>query len=128
MAEVIEIKRESVELVPKDKAQDYVDVLNGIVYDCYINCNFWQGYRNTVAVDLAVCCDLLGLDWEETLDKLVVEKVIDPNDDDEDTYKRVERVMDYSHSFDWDYMIDPERYVNLAKDEDDRVPIRFVLS
>lgn len=128
MTEVIEIKRESVLLVPQHKVQDYVDVLNGIVYDCYINCNFWQGHRNTVAVDLAVCCDLLGLGWEKTLDKLVVEKVIDPNDDDEDTYKRVERVMDYSNRFGWDYMIDPERYVGFSKMEDSRVPIRFVLS
>lgn len=112
----------------KREVQDYVDVLNGIVYDC-VHGGFISGLRNQVAVDLTVCCHMLGLDPVRVLDYLIQEDAIDPSKDDEDTVERVERVMRYDSNFSWDYMINPEMYIRFAKENEGFIePIEFFVS
>lgn len=112
-----------------DDAQEYVDVLNGIVYSCCQQDGFTEGSRNKVAVDLTVAAHMLGLSPEDVLQKLVDAKVIDLSKDDEDTFKRVRHVMWYTDRFSWDYMIDPDDYFALSTENDGtEVPITFVLS
>lgn len=111
---LIEIAKDEC-LCDEDDIQDYVDVLNGIVYEC-VQGNFKEGYRNKVAVDLTVAAHMLGLDANDVLNKMFKESVINPLDDDEDTCRRVETVLDYRRRFDWEYMIEPETYTKAAKD------------
>lgn len=112
----------------KMEAQDYVDVLNGIVHDCGHG-GFACGLRNQVAVDLTVCCHMLDLDPLFVLNYLIQEGVIDPSKDDEDTVERVERVMCYDSNFSWDYMINPEMYVKFAKENEGLIkPVEFFVS
>lgn len=124
----IEIAKDEV-LADEEHALIYLSILNGIVYDCYQQNGFTEGYRNQVAVDLTVAAHMLGLSPEDVLQKLVDAKVIDLSKDDEDTFERVRRVMQYSDRFSWDYMIDPDAYLtaNMENDGTD-VPIMFVLS
>lgn len=125
---VIEIAKDEC-LCDEDDVQDYVDVLNGIVYEC-VHDNFREGYRNQVAVDLTVAADMLGLDANDVLNKLFKESVINPLDDDEDTCRRVETVLDYRRRFDWEYMIDPEHYVAVARAHADDIkvmPVQFII-
>lgn len=125
----IKIDESKIILIPKDKAQQYVDVLNGIVSDCYYNGGFSEGYRNTIAVDLTVCCVMLELDPIKTLDKLVLAKVIEPDRDDENTWTRVHVVSTYHRRFSWDWMIDPEIYKDIGIDyRTVKLPVRFVLA
>jgi len=114
-------------LCDEDEAQDYVNVLNGIVVDCFKNAGFSVGYRNTIAVDLTVSAYMLGLDPIDVLDKLVELKVINPEDDDETTCDRVRTVMDYKDRFDWDYMIDPEQYERTGSEPLVAIPITYIL-
>lgn len=124
--ETIKIARDE---VLTEEEQDYVDILNGIVYDCYQQDGFTEGCRNQIAVDLTVAAHMLGLDPMLLLRKLVDAKVIDPTKDDEDTFERVSRVMLYSDRFGWDYMIDPEAYLAASMENDGtKVPVTFVLS
>lgn len=95
----------------EEMAEDYIKVLNGIIYSCVRYDEYSEGNRNKVALDLTVACYELGLDALEVLDKLVKIGAIDPQKDDEAPIIRVERALNYSHRFDWDYMIDPEDYV-----------------
>lgn len=112
-----------------DDAQEYVDVLNGIVYSCCQQDGFTEGTRNKVAVDLTVAAYMLDLDPELLLRKLIDAKVIDPAKDDEDTFKRVRHVMWYADRFSWDYMIDPDDYFTLGTENDGaEMPVKFVLS
>lgn len=114
----------------KTEAQDYADVLNGIVWDCWHSGGFERGWRNTIAVDLTVCADSLGLDPIKVLDALVDEEIIDPTKDDEDTWNRIRTVMDYQSSFSWDWMIDPDIFQEIAKDMYHRLhemPVLFVI-
>lgn len=124
----IEIAKDEV-LADEEHALIYLSILNGIVYDCHQQNGFTEGYRNQIAVDLTVAAHMLGLDPEDVLQKLVDAKVIDLSKDDEDTFERVRRVMQYSDRFSWDYMIDPDAYLtaNMENDGTD-VPIMFVLS
>ena len=124
----IEIAKDEV-LADEAHALVYLSILNGIVYDCYQQNGFTEGYRNQVAVDLTVAAYMLGLSPEDVLQKLVDAKVIDLSKDDEDTFKRVRHVMWYTDRFSWDYMIDPDAYLtaNMENDGTD-VPITFVLS
>lgn len=127
---VIEITEDKC-LCDEGLMQDYVDVLNGIVYDCMYG-GFSVGYRNQIAVDLAVAAYMLGLDAIQVLDWLVKYRVIDLCNDDEDTYRRVETVLDYKNRFDWDYMIAPNYYVNLAHEHADEIkvmlmPVQFII-
>ena len=129
--EVIEIARDEV-LADEDSVQDYVDLLNGIVWECANNFGFDRGSRNTVAVDLTVAAYMLGLDPIGVLDKLIDRKVIHPSDDDEDTHVRVKTVMDYSRRFSWEWMIDPDMYVDIARinkiADNGIMPVKFKLS
>ena len=113
-------------LVSGDDLVDYVDLMNGISYQCENNM-FMRGYRNEIAVNLAVGSHMLGLEPMKVLDELTGMGVIDVGNDDEDTYDRVRRVLDYDRSFNWDYMIDPDYYANRGKDvEHDDVKVFFV--
>jgi hypothetical protein len=124
---VIEIPRDKV-LVDEDSVDEYVDMLNGIVRWCREG-GWTQGYRNTVAVDLTVGCVMLGLDPMEVLDKLVYADVIRSGEDDEDTATRIERVLNYQALFDWEWMIDPEMFVEEACEKGmDGMPIEFRLA
>lgn len=129
--EVIEIARDKI-LADEDSVQDYVDLLNGIVWECANNFGFDRGKRNTIAVDLTVAAYMLGLDPIGVLDKLIDRKVIHPSDDDEDTHVRVQTVMDYSRRFSWEWMIDPDMYVYVARinaiADNGIMPVRFKLS
>lgn len=110
------------------EAADYVDVLNGIVHDCYRNHAFQEGNRNNVIVDMTVAAYMLGLDATDVLDKFVEHGILDPSEDDEDTYDRVKTVLEYTMFFNWDWMIDPDGCVTLAQDykgEDN--PVTFTI-
>ena len=124
----IEIAKDEV-LADEAHALVYLSILNGIVLDCYQQNGFTEGYRNQIAVDLTVAANMLGLDPEDVLQKLVDAKVIDLSKDDEDTFERVRRVMQYSDRFSWDYMIDPDAYLTANMENDGtEVPITFTLS
>lgn len=136
MTKVIEIKRKDVRINPKDEEADpgitqlYVDVLNGLAYSCYHYDEFSVGYRNTVALDLTVSSHMLGLDPIWVLDRFVDLKLIDPKDDDEDTYGRVYKAKEYWYRFDEDYMIDADtyaRYARYASEEDEDTKLFFKL-
>jgi hypothetical protein len=115
-------------LVDGDSSKNYVDVLNGIVWDCSHG-GFRSGYRNQVAVDLTVAAHMLGFDPNDVIDWLTKDCiVIDPSDDDEDTFDRIERIKGYSDSFSWEWMINPEYYQAIGFDTYTRdMPIRFEL-
>ena len=98
------------------EAADYVAVLNGIAHACYKNDAFQEGNRNNVIVDMTVAAYMLGLSAMDVLDKFIEHSIIDPSDDDEDTYDRVKTVLEYIQSFSWDWMIDPDGWVTLAQD------------
>jgi hypothetical protein len=97
------------------EAADYVDVLNGIAHGCYKEDLFQQGNRNNVIVDMTVAAYMLGLDATDVLDKFIEHSIIDPCVDDEDTYDRVKTVLEYTKSFSWGWMIDPDSMVALAQ-------------
>jgi len=123
---VIEIPRDEV-LIDEDSVGEYVDMLNGIVQWCRGG-GWTHGYRNTVAVDLTVGCVMLGLDPLEVLDKLVYADVIRSGEDDEDTAERIKKVMDYQALFDWEWMINPEMFVEEACEYGTKgMPIEFRL-
>lgn len=107
-----------------DDAEDYVAVLNGIIDECYSG-GFSEGTRNEIAVNLTVVAYCLGLDPIEVLDNLVGAKVINPDDDDEDTWNRVRTVMDYADRFSWDWMLNPTYYCHPVRDD---IPIHYKLS
>lgn len=98
------------------EAADYVAVLNGIVHDCYRNHAFKEGNRNNVIVDMTVAAYMLGLSAMDVLDKFIEHGILDPSEDDEDTYDRVSTVLLYDNDFSWDWMIDPDGWVALAQD------------
>lgn len=98
------------------EAEGYVNVLNGIVHDCYRTHGFQEGNRNNVIVDMTVAAYMLGLDATDVLDKFVEHGILDTSDDDEDTYDRVSTVLEYSEFFSWDWMIDPDGWVTLAQE------------
>lgn len=139
MAEIVLVKKSNVRIYPKDEeadpgiAQWYVDVLNGLAYACYQYDEFSEGYRNTVALNLTVSSYMLGLDPIVVLDKFVELRLIDPKDDDEDTYGRVYKAEEYRYKFDKDYMIDTDtytryaRYTRYASEEDEDTKLFFKL-
>lgn len=116
-------------IVDDQSAEDYVTLLNGIIDECYNSGGYTEGMRNEVAVNLTVSAYCLGLDPIEVMDQLVEAKVINPDDDDEDTWNRVRTVMDYADRFSWDWMLNPgyyhQRGMQSAKDAD--MPIRYYL-
>lgn len=127
---VIEIAKDEC-LCDEIDVKYYVDVLNGIAFTCASEGEFRAGNRNTIAVDLAVASHMLGLDANDVLEKLVKAGVINPCDDDEDTYRRVEKVLDYNSQFEWEYMIDPNYYVEKARARPisvSKMPVSFHVS
>ena len=125
MAEIISINKR---LVDRDNLQGVVDMLNGIALACYWDGEFQEGWRNKVIVDLVAGSTMVGLNAYDVMEVFVCNDLINPNEDDEDTWTRVERVMDYKHRFCWNWLISPEEYVDKAKDPD--VPggsVEFVL-
>jgi hypothetical protein len=121
--DIIDIVRDEV-IADESDVQDYVDVLNGIVKFCHQN-GFKRGWRNTIIVDLAVGAWMLGLDPEETLDRLVRAGVINVGLDDEDTYVRMNRVTQYTDRFEWSWMIDPEVFADLVREAGTAGPVLF---
>lgn len=92
--------------------EDYVKLANGIVFGCQEYGDYSQGSRNTIAVDLTVACYMLGLDVMDVVEHLLYEEVINEGDDDEYVRDRFERVLGYRYAFDWDWMIDPDQFVD----------------
>lgn len=127
---IIKVTEDMLECDSSD-AQSYLNTINGIIYDCWHNHGFESGWRNTIAVDLSVCCHMLGIDAIEMLGNLIKAKIIDPADDDEDTTKRVATCLDYKDRFSWNWMIDAYTYYGMGEDhrlEWDLMPVnvRFV--
>ena len=113
--EIIDVSIDEV-LCDEADVQGYVDVLNGIAWDCHSNHGYSQGFRNTVAVDLTVASYMLGFDPLRVLEELQKAGIIKDSNDDfgESPEHRVSVVSDYCDRFDWDYMIDPDMYVALC--------------
>ena len=131
MTKVIEVDRKFTR-IPKEDLEnnvnivdEYVDLLNGIAYTCQVYDEYSEGYRNTVAVDFAVACYMLGLDALQILDMFVEDSLINPARDDEDPESRVYRVLEYRYKFDWDGMIDPDQYLGYGDVSEDEVPLFF---
>ena len=99
-------------LCEEGMVQDYVDLLRGIVHDCCHHFAYREGTRNEIAVNLTVASYMLGLDPEDVMRTLIRERVIDPDNDDEDPMQRVRTIMDYADRFDWDWMLNPQYYVD----------------
>ena len=103
------------ELICKEtEAANYVDVLNGIAYDCHRNHAFQEGNRNNIIVDMTVAAYMLGLSAMDVLDKFVEHGILDLSEDDEDTYDRVKTVLLYANDFSLGWMIDPVGWVATA--------------
>lgn len=129
---VYEIKREDVKVRPDErfKAEDYAQLANGIVFGCQEYGDYSEGSRNTIAVDLTVACYMLGLDVMDVVYNLMSEDVISESDDDEYVRDRFERVLEYRYAYDWDWMIDPDRFVdytNFPSYDEDALNVRFKL-
>lgn len=116
-------------IVEKENMQGVVDMLNGLALACYWEDEFQEGWRNKVIVNLIAGSSLVGLDPLEVFSIFVENDFINPSADDEDTYKRVDKVMDYSRRFCWDWLISPDEYVDKAHDENiPGCPIEFVIA
>lgn len=127
---VIKIDPDMVNVDSDEEVEDWMHVLNGIVWECANNYGFSEGFRNEVAVTMTVSAYFLGLDPIEVLDRLVDEKVIDKDDDDENTYDRVHVVLGYHDRFDWDWAINADGYrtIDLEHENDlEEYPVRFEL-
>ena len=109
-------------------AQRYVYVLNGLSYHCQEG--GWRlGWRNEIAVNLTVSAWELGLDAIEVLNKFIDNGLINPLNDDQSTFARVNTVLDYIYEFSWGWMIDAADWEKLGKDHDnDELKLRFKLS
>lgn len=121
-----EIKVSKEKVIDIDSASDYINMMNGIAYACHKNAEYQEGFRNTVAVDLTVGSYMLGLDPLNILDVFIKYGLIDPAMDDEAPADRVKRVLLYSESFDWDWMINPYSYANLPRYTKE-IPVTFKL-
>ncbi len=113
----------------KEITQSYVDVLNGLSFHCQ-NDGWKQGFRNEIAVNLTVSAYLLGLDAVDILNEFIKAGIIDPSTDDQWTEGRVETVLSYDRSFDWNWMIDAPFWQSLGKDygKGDDLKLYFKLS
>lgn len=105
----IEVKADKVR--DFDNVHNYLNLMNGIVLACHKYGEYQEGRRNQVAVDFTVGCYMLGLNPLAILGTFIEKDLINPSNDDEDTYVRIDRVLDYTERFNWDWMIEPEAYV-----------------
>ena len=128
MTKIIEVSRNNTRC-DKDSVDDYVRLMNGISYACHRYDEYSEGYRNQVAVDFTVGCWMLGLDAIKVLRDFEFYRLIDPANDDEQPIDRIGRVLDYTDSFSWDWMIDPDSYLTYGDvDEyDDYIKVFFKL-
>ena len=125
MAEIISV---NARLVKDRDLQGVVDMLNGLALACDRYNEFQEGWRNKVIVDLVAGSTMVGLDAYDVFEVFVRNDLIDPREDDEDTYDRINRVMNYHRRFDWNWLISPEDYVDVAKNPDiPEGPVKFVL-
>lgn len=124
-----EIKVSKEKVIDIDSASDYIAMMNGIAYACHEYSEYQKGFRNTVAVDLTVGSYMLGLDPLNVLDVFIKYGLIDPAMDDEAPNDRVKRVLLYSESFDWNWMIDPDMYVGFCVKffRPEEIPVTFKL-
>lgn len=108
-------------------ADDYINVLNGIAVDLH-RYGYCEGSRNQCIVDMTMSAYMLGLDPRMVLDCFAVDTgLVDPTLDDEDPWDRMYRVLDYTHAFCWDWLVEPDDYLTMAEEWDDEVPLRFVI-
>jgi hypothetical protein len=99
-----------------EEAQDFVDVLNGVVD--YLNNvhGYNEGVRNEVMLDITVCMYVLCLPYKDTLNTFRELDLVSDDRDDEDPEVRMRRALDYSDRFTYDYMIDPNYYRERGKE------------
>lgn len=110
MQKIILIDRSNIQCDP-DLIDQYLAVLNGIVVDC-MESGYRSGYRNMIMVNLVVSSYELGLDPDSVLDEFMKAKLIDARMDDERPFDRLDRIMNYTHSFCWEWMVEPEAHVD----------------
>lgn len=123
---IIEVSKEKVRVDSEDLLNDYISMMNGIVYACSRYSEYREGYRNQIAVDLTVGSYMLGLDAFDVLNEFICADLIDPASDDEEPRDRVGRVLNYTYGFDWDWMIDPSSFIGFQDlDEDDGYMLLF---
>ena len=95
----------------KDETDQYLAVLNGIVVDC-MERGYRLGYRNMIMVNLVVSSYELGLEPETVLNEFKKNLLIDDRMDDERPIDRLNKIMKYTDSFCWEWMIEPETHVD----------------
>ena len=117
----------------KDETDQYLAVLNGIVVDC-MESGYRPGYRNMIMVNLVVSSYELGLEPEAVLHEFKKSLLIDDCMDDERPIDRLNKIMKYTDSFCWEWMIEPDMHVdydqkeNINNGEDEERDIVFKLS
>lgn len=116
-------------LVDEDSIQDYIDILNSIAWFLEQD-GYKEGWRNEIAVNLTVASYMLGLDPHDVLKELMSSNLIKDGDDDEDTVKRIDIVLDYKDRFEWGWMIDADWWSNhgLLGRIDDMYTLKFELA
>ena len=95
----------------EDEIDRYLAVLNGIVVDC-MESGYRLGYRNMIMVNLVVSSYELGLEPETVLHEFKKSLLIDDCMDDERPIDRLNKIMKYTDSFCWEWMIEPEMHVD----------------
>jgi len=95
----------------EDEIDRYLAVLNGIVVDC-MESGYRLGYRNMIMVNLVVSSYELGLEPETVLNEFKRNVLIDDRMDDERPIDRLNKIMKYTDSFCWEWMIEPEMHVD----------------
>jgi hypothetical protein len=95
----------------EDEIDQYLAVLNGIVVDC-MESGYRLGYRNMIMVNLVVSSYELGLEPETVLNEFKRNVLIDDRMDDERPIDRLNKIMKYTDSFCWEWMIEPEAHVD----------------
>lgn len=96
-------------LCDEDSIESYVNVLNGIIYHLEKK-GYVEGERNEMIVNMCVAANMLGIDPYLMLDRLKAYRLINDKDDDDLPITRVNRVMNYTNRFSWDWMIDASWY------------------
>ncbi len=117
----------------EDSAQDYINVLNGLIVDCARYGGYKEGYRNEMILDMTVSSYMLGLNPEEVLVECFMHDGLITNGmDDEQPTDRLSKMLDYEDRFDWNYMLDPDSYQAFGMTidnipEENIIPFKFQL-